>query len=85
MHSVQEIARTAQAHELWLLPQGAKPASLGILDPAGGTERPLPPELAAQLRPGAALAITLEPDGGAPGGVPSGPVTYRGRLIEAER
>ena len=85
VHPVQDIARTAQAHELWLLPEGAKPVSLGILDPAGGTERPLPPALAAQLRPGAALAITLEPAGGAPGGVPSGPVTYRGRLIEAAR
>lgn len=85
VHPVQDIARTAQAHELWLLPQGAKPVSLGVLDPAGDTERPLPPDLASRLRAGVALAITLEPAGGAPAGVPTGPVTYRGRLIEARR
>ncbi|HMR30745.1 MAG TPA: anti-sigma factor [Geminicoccaceae bacterium] len=79
---VQEIARTAQAHELWLLPPGEKPVSLGILETAAGSERALPPALASRIGPGAALAITLEPAGGAAGGVPTGPVTYRGRLIE---
>ena len=80
---MQDIARTAQAHELWLLPEsGAAPISLGVLDPTGDTQRPLPPEVAAQLRPGAGLAISLEPAGGAPGGAPTGPITYRGRLVE---
>lgn len=79
---VQEIARTAQAHELWLLPDdGAAPISLGVLDPAGGTQRVLPTDIAARLQPGARLAISLEPAAGAPGGAPSGPIAYRGRLV----
>ena len=83
VHPVQEIARTAQAHELWLLPgANAAPISLGVLDPAGDARLPLPADLAARLVPGVGLAVTLEPAGGSPSGAPTGPVTYRGRLIE---
>jgi anti-sigma-K factor RskA len=82
VHPVQEIARTAQAHELWLLPGAdAAPISLGVLDPAADTRRPLPGDIASRLKPGAGVAVTLEPAGGSPTGAPTGPITYRGRLI----
>ena len=80
---VQEIARTAQAHELWLLPGGnAAPISLGVLDPQTGTHRPLPPDIAARMTAGAGVAVSLEPAGGSPTGAPTGPVTYRGKLVQ---
>lgn len=81
VHQVREIARSAQALELWLLPEGKPPVSLGLLDPDGDTDRRLPAELAAELAPGVGLAVTLEPPGGAPSGVATGPITYRGRLV----
>ena len=83
VHPVQELAPTPQAHELWLLPSdGAAPISLGVLDPQGDTRRPLPADVAARLTPGAGLAVSLEPAGGSPTGAPTGPITYRGQLIE---
>ncbi len=66
--------------ELWALPPGAAPRSLGVLsgDPvirltAAGTD----------IREVPTLAITLEPRGGVPpGSGPTGPVLFKGSLIE---
>lgn len=79
---VQDITRTAQAHVLWVLPGGGQPVFVGVLDTAAETRRDLPPEAAAQIQAGAALAVTLEPAGSTPGTAPTGPVTYRGRLVQ---
>jgi anti-sigma-K factor RskA len=68
--------------ELWLLPAGGSPQSLGVFDPSRPMSRPMPPPMAAHLGPGAALAVTLEPPGGAPGGKPTGPIVASGHLIE---
>ena len=66
--------------QLWALPPGAGPKSLGVLgsDPvvrltaAGSDVREVP-----------TLAISLEPKGGVPAGSgPSGPVLFKGALIE---
>jgi anti-sigma-K factor RskA len=66
--------------ELWALPPGAAPQSLGVLsaDPvvrltaAGSALRQVP-----------TLAISLEPKGGVPAGSgPSGPVLFKGALIQ---
>ncbi len=60
--------------QLWALPAGAtKPASLGVL-PASG-------KLVAQnVVPGTQLLVSLEPKGGSPTGLPTGPVVYGGLL-----
>jgi anti-sigma-K factor RskA len=66
--------------QLWALPPGAAPQSLGVLsaDPvvrltaAGSALRQVP-----------TLAISLEPKGGVPAGSgPSGPVLFKGALIQ---
>jgi len=68
--------------QLWALPPGAAPRSLGVLTP----ERLL--QLAASenaVREVPALAISLEPLGGVPGERgPTGPVLFHGPLIQKQ-
>lgn len=66
--------------ELWMLPEGAAPRSLGVL-PSTGVGRvtlpALPDETFANVP---ALAVSLEQAGGSPTGAPQGPVLYTGRV-----
>lgn len=60
--------------ELWSLPKGATwPTSLGVLPVAG---RHLTAKLSAETR----LLVSLQPRGGPPTGLPTGPVLYGGTL-----
>jgi anti-sigma-K factor RskA len=71
---------SGRALELWMLPDGQPPRSLGVL-PAGGVARVLlvgPSDAALANIP--ALAVSLEPAGGSPTGLPTGPVLYSGRI-----
>ncbi len=69
-----------RALELWVLPDGAPPRSLGVL-PATGSGRVTLPALPAAAFAGApALGVSLEPAGGSPTGTPQGPLLYTGRL-----
>ncbi len=70
--TVTRIAGSAadaqHVHELWIIAPGAAPVSLGLLDQTTLTVAyPAPPA-------GWTLAVTLEPAGGAPQGIPTGPV-----------
>lgn len=66
--------------ELWALPSGAsRPIALGLLPPAGHTVAP--PKLPAGPTQ---LMISLEPQGGSPTGLPTGPVLFAGTLTTAE-
>ena len=66
--------------ELWLIPQGGKPASLGLISAGQPVQLNLPPELLKQVGSGAALAVSLEPLGGSPTGQPTGEVIAHGSL-----
>jgi len=71
----------AQSLQLWALPPGGPPRSLGVLQ-AERVERLA--AAAEQVRGVPALAISLEPRGGAPAGSgPTGPVLVKGALIQA--
>jgi len=60
--------------ELWALARGeTRPRSLGVL-PAEGKH------LTANLAPDTQLLVSLEPRGGSPTGLPTGPVLYGGTL-----
>lgn len=73
------IARD-RALELWMLPDGRPPQSLGLV-PASGIERvPLRSPVGVALQNVPALAVSLEPPGGSPTGAPTGPVLYTGRV-----
>jgi anti-sigma-K factor RskA len=70
-----------RAMELWLIPSGDKPHSLGLIAPGQPVRLVVPPELAARITTDAALAVSLEPPGGSPTGAPTGPVIASGKLI----
>jgi anti-sigma-K factor RskA len=61
-------APAGQVHELWIIAPGAAPVSLGLLqDQPLVVDYPTPPE-------GWLFAVSVEPAGGSPRGLPSGPV-----------
>lgn len=69
-----------KAFELWAKPAGAKTMmALGMVPASGRRVR-----LAANLGDGAELMISIEPAGGAPGGAPTGPMLYEGRLTRVD-
>lgn len=69
--------------ELWLMPPaaGEQPRSLGLLPRDGSSRNAVPPGLLAGVGDEAAIAVSLEPPGGSPTGLPTGPVVYQGRLV----
>ena len=69
-----------KAHELWALPEGGAPQSLGVI-PRGGVARiPLRSASGEALARIPQLAVSLEPAGGSPTGAPTGPVLFTGRI-----
>ncbi len=64
--------------ELWLIAGNEAPVSLGLMVSPQVTEFNLSTPLLAKLRDGTTLALTVEPVGGAPGGVPTGPIVAAG-------
>jgi anti-sigma-K factor RskA len=69
--------------ELWLIPQGGKPISVGVFSPADPKRIHLDKALLDQLGPTAALAVSVEPSGGSPTGQPTGPVVAKGAIRAA--
>jgi anti-sigma-K factor RskA len=74
------LTQDPRAMELWLIPAGDRPHSLGLIRPGQPVRLTVPPELAARLTTEAALAVSLEPAGGSPTGAPTGPVIASGKL-----
>ena len=70
----------AHAFELWAIVQG-KPHPLGLLTPEPGHQLIVQ---AALMPPGGVLAVSLEPAGGSPTGLPTGPVPYKGSVLPAQ-
>jgi anti-sigma-K factor RskA len=76
------LTNDPRAIELWLIPPGPdqRPRSLGLIEPGQPMRLTIPPDLAGQLTPDAALAVSLEPPGGSPTGQPTGPVIASGKF-----
>ena len=71
-----------RAYELWLIPgPEAQPRSLGLLDAADERAIAISAELGAAMPQAAAFAVSLEPEGGSPTGLPTGPVVYQGAIL----
>jgi anti-sigma-K factor RskA len=62
---------TGRVNELWIIPEGGKPLSLGMISHEKAHTVAVPPELRANLIVGATLAITLEDQAGIPHAAPS--------------
>ena len=67
--------------ELWSVPPQGNPSSLGLISANGATVLKRGRLPATLLKGGtAALAVSVEPPGGSPTGVPTGPVVFAGKL-----
>lgn len=60
------------------MPKSGPARSLGIFRPESGGEIVVPAEMRGGLAEGATLAVSLEPVGGSPTGLPSGQVVASG-------
>jgi len=72
-----------RAPELWLIPAGQKPISVGMIMPDKPTTLALDAAILLRLGPTAALAVSVEPLGGSPTGQPTGPVIAKGAISAA--
>lgn len=66
--------------ELWLIEPGQAAKSLGLLAIDKSHTVAVPPALRQGLAAGSTLAVTLEPQGGAPQGLPTGPIIAKGAI-----
>jgi anti-sigma-K factor RskA len=63
-----------KSYELWALPRGGAPVSLGLLPAAGSAERKLSASQRVALLAAEKVAVSVEPLGGSPTGSPTGPI-----------
>lgn len=68
------LAAAGRSFELWLLPPSGNPISLGLVRAGEPRRLALPAEVPARTMLQAQVAISLEPAGGSPTGLPTGPV-----------
>lgn len=84
--TVRRVAATPEAgrsYELWLISKSfPTPRSLGIVGGQEFVQRPLPGNIDIETLRGASYAVSLEPAGGSPSGVPTGPILFKGRLVD---
>jgi anti-sigma-K factor RskA len=71
----------ALAPELWVIPAGGDPVSLGQIGRAGTAEIALPAPHRPLLQDGATLAITMEPMSATPHAAPSSAPVAAGKII----
>lgn len=76
-------AQPGRARELWVIPADGTPRSLGLIAERARSRISVAEALARQLRQGATLAVSVEPPGGSPTGLPTGPVIASGKLESA--
>ncbi|MEO6080935.1 MAG: anti-sigma factor [Steroidobacteraceae bacterium] len=67
--------QAGRSYELWILPDdGSNPVSLGLLPASGDLQRKLSAAQQALLGAAGKVAVSVEPPGGSPTGLPTGPV-----------
>jgi anti-sigma-K factor RskA len=73
---VTDAAPADKSYELWAVEPGQQPKSLGVVEQASFT-RPLPYSPQDLV-----FAVSLEPKGGSPTGVATGPIVFSGPLLK---
>jgi anti-sigma-K factor RskA len=78
---------SSREYQLWLIPYGSAtpPISLGVIPLAEPTTSPWPATYPPRDLAHATLAVSLEPMGGSPIGIPTGPTMFVGKLVQATR
>lgn len=66
--------------ELWIIPPGGAPMSLGFVSGEMAHTIAIPPALRDAVVVGATFAVSLEPEAGMPHAAPSGPIVATGQL-----
>ena len=74
---------SGKAPELWLIPAGGKPISVGMIALDKPTTITLDAAVLAKLGTTALLAVSVEPPGGSPTGQPTGAVIAKGTINAA--
>lgn len=69
-----------KVYELWMIPGTGNPVSLGLLPATGEADLSLAADLGRRLQGAAGLAVSIEPAGGSPTGLPTGAVPYQAVL-----
>ncbi len=64
--------------QLWFVPGNGNPRSLGVFQANADGELLIPADLRQTIGAGAMLAVSLEPFGGSPTGLPTGPIVASG-------
>jgi anti-sigma-K factor RskA len=70
-----------KAYQIWLLPKSGTPRSLGLVPQQKRVSIDLSAKDAGALTSAEGIAISLEPAGGSPTGLPSGPILFKGPPI----
>jgi anti-sigma-K factor RskA len=79
--AAQEAGRS---YEVWLISSRfSSPRSLGIVGNGDFTQHALPANYDIDTLRSASYAVSLEPAGGSPSGVPTGPVLFTGKAVES--
>ncbi|AHE57494.1 hypothetical protein NX02_29665 [Sphingomonas sanxanigenens DSM 19645 = NX02] len=74
------MAGEGKSAELWVIPAGGQPVSLGLVRPGEMNTLTIRAEIRPMINGEATLAISIEPAGGSPTGQPTGPVVAAGRV-----
>ncbi|HEY5970755.1 MAG TPA: anti-sigma factor [Pseudoxanthomonas sp.] len=67
-------------NELWIIPEGAAPISLGFVSNEKAHSIQIPAAIRQAIEIGSTFAVTLEPESGMPHDAPSGPVVAKGGI-----
>ena len=70
-----------KSYELWMLPDTGNPVPMGLMNPSGTASETVSSELLAKLATAKGLAISEEPQGGSPTGLPTGPVLWTAAIV----
>jgi anti-sigma-K factor RskA len=77
-------ADPGRSYELWLIAgNNPSPHSLGLVGADEFTTRPVPASFDADAMRAANYAVSLEPAGGSPSGVPTGPILFTGKMVQS--
>jgi anti-sigma-K factor RskA len=81
---VQAAPDPTRSYELWLVSKRfPTPRSLGIVGKDEFTQRAIPGSFDIDTMRAARYAVSLEPAGGSPSGVPTGPILFTGNVVES--
>jgi anti-sigma-K factor RskA len=82
---ISAAPENSRSYELWLISSRfPSPRSLGVVGQDEFTQRPLPSNYDLATVRGASYAVSLEPTGGSPSGVPTGPILFTGKLVDSQ-